>query len=126
MPLYAYDCPRHGEELRVYAKDAAPCLSDPDIIAKRVWKLNIDAKSARSKGRWDPQVGAYVESDAQFRSLLREGQDREAEKLGRDVILEMVDARDTEALAELHGESVEARREVAEQTAKVKRDSGVV
>jgi len=48
-------------------------------------------------------VGEYVANDREFRNKLREGQAAQEEKLQMEVKLETVDARDHDALADLHG-----------------------
>ena len=120
MPIYAYFCPECGPIDSTQRDDRIIC---PTCLnpAKREWRLKIDAASARHKGRWDPVVGAYVESERQFRSLLRDGQDRESASLGRDVKLATVDARDNEALSELHGWSQDKREADLEGTRKAER-----
>lgn len=112
MPVvYAYKCPAHGEIYATVHLDSIICFElGCGLKARRDWgSINIDAASARSTARYDPQVGQYVESERQFRDLIKQGMDKESESLGREVILETVDARDQEALAELSGQSVDDR-----------------
>ena len=102
MALYSYSCPIDGEFDTMERADFAICPKCGGV-ARRLWRLRINAESARHRGHFDPIVGAYVESERQFDSLLAQGRDKQAEKLGMDVKLQKVDARDGEALAELHG-----------------------
>lgn len=122
MPIYSYKCRDCGNRFDTLKRgDSSPCTCGETAI--RVWStINIDAKSARHQGRFDPQVGAYVESERQFNNLLRQGQDAQEEKLGMPVKLEKVDARDHEALAELHGHSTEQREHDLEGTRKAEFD----
>ena len=111
MKWFAYHCPSCGDfDLDGIAQDTISCRCGR--TAKRKYQVTINGSSLKSQARWDPQVGAYVENDRQFRSLLRQGQERESEKLGMDVKLTTVDARDQEGLAELHGHSLDERKEV--------------
>jgi hypothetical protein len=121
MPLFLYRCPIHGDFDSLHRGDSHDCLQGCGMKAQRVWRLKIDATSARHRGRWDPQVGAYVESERQFRNLLREGQDAQSAKLGVDCKLATVDARDSEGLAELHGWKKEDREADLEGTRKLAR-----
>jgi hypothetical protein len=88
-----------------------------------VWAINVDKSSLRHRGRWDPVVGEYVANDREFRNLLAQGQAKEAAELGMDVNLEVLDARDKEGLAELHGLSTDHYAEQAETTARVNHDA---
>lgn len=121
MPLYSYTCPIHGEFDSLTRSDKIECGCG--LVAQRRWKLRINAESARHRGRWDPVVGEYVESDRQFRSLLAKGQQEQAEKLGMDVKLATVDARDNEGLAELHGWSSDDRASDMEAVKRAKHDA---
>lgn len=115
MPVYGYSCSGCGEfdstERADYLTHDCGLAKCPGR-AKRIWKLRINAESARHQGRWDPQVGAYVSSEREFNSLLSQGADREAAELGHDVNLVKVDSRDQEALAELHHQPLEERKEL--------------
>lgn len=93
--------------------------------AKRVYGFAVNKASLKSQARWDPVVGQYVENDRQFRDVLAEAQEREARELNMDVPLVQVDARDQEALGELHGTGLAHRQEVAEQSAKQAHDERV-
>lgn len=88
------------------------CLEDRGCIRD----LALDRQSTKHQGRWDPVVGAYVESDRQFRSLLAQGQDAQSEKLGMECKLVTADSRDTATLDHLHGTDPEQRKELAGRT----------
>ncbi len=60
-------------------------------------------------------MGRYVANEREFKSALAQGQERQAEKLGMDVKLETVDARDHDALAHLHGHDAGERKEMAQR-----------
>jgi hypothetical protein len=114
MPMYLYNCSGCGEFESLERADFLD--HDCGLPARRVWRLRIAAETARHRGRWDAQVGAYVSNEGQFQSLLRQGQERESAELGMDVKLETVDARDQEALAELHRQPLEERKEIIAQS----------
>ena len=114
MPIYLYDCSGCGEFDSTERADSL--VHDCGRTARRRWKLRIDARSARHEGRWDPKVGQYVSSEREFRSLIRQGAERESESLGVDVKLEMVDSRDQQALSELHREPLAQREETIERS----------
>lgn len=121
MALYEYWCPKCWEHFDDTTRaDSIKCPVGHK--AGRVWSLRIHAESARHRGRWDPVVGEYVESERQFKSLLAKGQDEQSAKLGIDVKLATVDARDNEGLAELHGYTTDQRTADLEGTKKAKRD----
>lgn len=101
MKWFAYICPLCGPFDCNEAADSIQCRCGNE--AKRKYQLNVIGSSLKPTDRWDPVVGEYVENDGQFRSLLHKGQDEQAQKLGMDVRLASVDARDKEGLAELHG-----------------------
>lgn len=82
-------------------------------------------RATKDQARWDPVVGEYVNNDREFRTLLAQGQARTAHELGMEVPLATCDARDSEALAELHGHAVAERHEIAEQTERAKHDEKV-
>ena len=108
MKWFGYHCPSCGDfDLDGIAEETVSCRCGR--TAKRKYQLNVIGSTLKSTARWDPVVGAYVENDGQFRSLLAKGQDAQAEKLGMDVNLVSVDARDKEALSELHGTSHDDR-----------------
>ena len=110
MAWFGYHCRSCGDfDLRDIAADKVHCRCGRE--AKRKYQVSVIASSLKHSGRWDPVVGQYVENDGQFRSLLHRGQDAQAEKLGMDVKLAEVDARDGEALAELHGYDKSERAE---------------
>jgi hypothetical protein len=114
MAVYEYLCPGCGPIRSEVASDTMQCRCG--MPAKRHWSIQMQPQSARHRGRYDPQVGAYVENERQFRSLLARGQETQAEKLGMDVKLETLDARDHEGLAELSGQSPDARMADLEPT----------
>jgi len=114
---YAYADPQCGIIESEACADAITCLTCGQR-AKRVRSFNVDRTSLKTADRWDPVVGAYVRNDAEFRSLLHAGQEREANELGMDVPLVELDARDNEGLAELHGYTTDQRAEDLEPTKK--------
>jgi len=128
MTVYAYRCPVHGDFDDYRHADAITCHrigpdgQRCDARSPRNWRVAVNAESARHRGRWDPVVGQYVESERQFRSLLAEGQDRESARLNMDVKLQTIDARDHEGLAELHGISASERDSHLESTRRAARD----
>ncbi len=99
--LYSYGCPACGEIDSFTRADTVTCRCG--ATAKRRYRIHVDRQSLKESGRWDPVVGCYVSGDAEFRSKLAEGQAAESERLGMEVKLATCDARDNEALAELHG-----------------------
>lgn len=107
MKWFAYVCPLCGPFDANTPDDTIQCRCGQ--TAKRRYQVSVIGSTLKPSGRWDPVVGAYVENDAQFRSLLAQSQDAQAEKLGMDVPLATVDARDQEGLAELHGHSLDQR-----------------
>ena len=115
MKWFDYICPLCGPfEVDGIAEDTIQCRCGN--TAKRKYQLNVIRSSLKSTARWDPVVGAYVENDGQFKSLLAKGVDEQSAKLNMDVKVATVDARDTEGLAELHGHSVDERIEAKEET----------
>lgn len=122
MPLYSYKCSSCGDRFDDLTRaDSLICPRGHKAV--RVWSsVNIDAKSARHKGRFDPQVGAYVRNEREFTNLLRQGQEKEANELGMEVKLETIDARDHEGLAELHGFSASERESHLEGTRRAEYD----
>lgn len=117
--MFAYWCDNCGLVDSSEALDAVGCRCGR--MARRRYSVNVNRSSLKSTARWDPVVGAYVENDRQFRSLLAQGQDEQAEKLQMDVKLQTVDARDHDALDSLHGHDPAERQHLAEQTAFVKK-----
>jgi hypothetical protein len=113
--MFAYLCPQCGLIDSPHAADSVQCRCGHQ--AKRRFHVSINRSSLRQSARWDPVVGAYVNNDREFRSLLAQGQDAQSEKLGMDCKLQTVDARDTDALASLHGHDASERKEQAEKTA---------
>ena len=116
MKAFGYVCPSCGPIDFHEAHDSIQCRCG--LTARRRYHVAINKSSLKVQERWDPVVGQYVKNDAEFRSVLAKGQDEQAKKLGMDVHLKMVDSRDTEALAELHGHSTEEREAVKEGTQK--------
>jgi hypothetical protein len=111
--MFAYLCPNCGLVDFPAPMDKIHCRCGR--VAKRRYSVNINRSSLKQSGRWDPVVGEYVANDRQFRSLLAQGQDAQAEKLGMDVKLQTVDARDTDALDSLHGRDPAERQEMADK-----------
>ena len=107
MPLYGYECPSCGPVTVDFPVPSVQCRCGR--IAKRQWQVSFDRSSTKPYGHRDPVVGAYVSSKGEFDSLLSQGVDREAEKLQMDVKVATCDARDTDALAELHDTTPEQR-----------------
>jgi hypothetical protein len=122
---YAYRCPTEMMEFEVDGPPADTVQCRCGDQARRIRSFAVNKGSLKSQGRWDPVVGQWVDNDRQFREVLKAGQEREAAELGMDVKLATVDARDHEALGELHGTGVDHRKELAEQTARVKHDERV-
>lgn len=120
---YDYLCPTDGLVQSEIPQDMIQCRCGSQ--ARRIRDFAFSRTALKDQARWDPVVGAYVRNDREFRNLLAQGQAREAAELGRDVVLETVDARDTEGLAELHGHSVDHRLEVKEGAERVRHDTKV-
>lgn len=120
MTKFAYTCPRCGEIEHELAERSVMCRCGHR--AKRLFRVAFNRSSTKPFGRWDPVVGEYVESRAQFDSLLHKSQDAQAEKLGMDVKLATCDARDQQALAELHGTTVEQRQADLEPQQRARHD----
>jgi hypothetical protein len=120
---YDYRCPSCGLIHDAVPLDRIQCRCGQS--AKRLRGFAVVAGSLKSQDRWDPVVGAYVRNDREFQELLKAGQEREAKELGMDVPLVAVDARDDEALGELHGTGVDHRLEEREKMAKVTHDARV-
>jgi hypothetical protein len=92
-------------------------------VGKRVWAVVLNTASARPVERYyDPQVGAIVSSQRESNELLKQGIEKQSAELNMDVKVAQVDARDTEALAELHHHSVDERLAVKETTARAVHD----
>jgi len=117
---YTYFCPSCGEIDDHVPLDRIQCRCGQ--TAKRVRGFAVNAGSLKSSDRWDPVVGAYVRNDREFNELLRKGQAAQEAELGMEVPLVPVDARDHEALGELHGTGVDHRLEVKEQQDKAHHD----
>ena len=77
--------------------------------------MNFDRTSTKVNGRWDPVVGQYVSNEREFQDALSAARELQCDKLGMDVKLETLDARDTEGLAELHGQDINERQQDAEK-----------
>ena len=114
--MFSYSCPQCGLVDFPEPHDQIACRCGR--AAKRRYQVQINRSSLKSEARWDPVVGAHVSSDREFRSLLAQGQDAQSERLGMDVKLATCDARDREALGELHGYSADQRTADLEGTRK--------
>lgn len=117
---YDYSCPSCGTIKDGVPLDRIQCRCG--LEAKRVRTFAVNKPSLRSESRWDPVVGAYVNNDREFRELLKAGQAVQEAELGMPVPLVSVDARDDEALGELHGTGVDHRLEEKEKAAKINHD----
>lgn len=116
MTPYGYACPNCGPFDSPTAADSLPCPRCHGQ-AKRRYQVAINRSSLRpDTGRWDPQVGAYVRNEREFRDLVSMGREAESAQLGMTVHHELVDSRDTEALCELHGTDRSARDAVVEDS----------
>ena len=121
---YAYWCLAGHEIIYPEPLNSVACV-EHGTTAKRQFRVAVNRSSLRQQGRWDPQVGAYVANTIEFRDLLKQGAERESQSLGMAVRHELVDSRDSEALAELHGTTVEKREADLEPTkAKEKAKAG--
>lgn len=110
MKWFAYICPVCGPfDVDGIAQDTIQCRCGS--TAKRKYQIQVVKSSLKPYGHWDPVVGAYVENEGQFKSLLAQGVEEQSIKNNMDYKVATVDARDTEGLAELHGHSVEERKE---------------
>jgi hypothetical protein len=108
MKWFAYKCPRCGPfDLDGIAEESVQCRCGR--TAKRSYQIQVLKSSLKPYGHWDPVVGAYVENEGQFKSLLAQGVEEQSIKNNMDYKVATVDARDTEGLAELHGQTVEER-----------------
>ena len=117
MKWFSYHCRHCGDfDVDGVAEDSISCRCGR--TAKRKYQIGVIASSLKHSGRWDPVVGAYVENDGQFRSLLHKGQDEQAEKLNMDVKLATIDARDSEGISELHGWDHDQRQADIERSPK--------
>jgi hypothetical protein len=118
---YSYRCPRCGEiEVEDVSQDTVQCRCGQ--TAKRNWSIRVDKSSLKSYARWDPVVGEYVENPGQFKSALARGVERQSELLGMDAQVATCDARDGEALGELHGWGSDKREADLEATRKAAYD----
>lgn len=113
---FAYNCPACGNFESEIALDSVMCRCGK--AAKRRFLIAINKTSLKHTGRWDPVVGEYVRNDREFKTLLGQGQDAQAQKLNMDVKLATCDPRDKDAMSELHGWSKEARVADVERSAK--------
>jgi len=120
---YDYSCPSCGTIHDPVPLDRIQCRCGQS--AKRIRSFAVNQGSLKSQDRWDPVVGAYVRNDREFNELLRKGQAAQEAELGMEVPLVKVDARDHEALGELHGTGVDHRLEEKEKAAKIKHDAAV-
>lgn len=113
---YDYRCPMCGLIESTLCEDTIGCRCGS--TAMRIRSFAVNRSSMQSQSRWDPVVGEYVRNDREFRDKLAQGQEAQAAKLGMEVKLETVDARDSDALASLHGHSAERREHDLEGTRK--------
>jgi hypothetical protein len=120
---YDYNCPSCGLIRDGVPLDRIQCRCGQP--AKRVREFAVNTTSLKSRDRWDPVVGAYVRNDREFNELLKAGQAAQEAELGMPVPLVSVDARDDEALGELHGTGVDHRLEEKEKAQKIAKDSAV-
>ena len=116
MPLYAYFCTGSCGEISSPVRADRITCDYCAMPAKRRVRVNVDRTSLKPTGGWNPVVGRYVANEAEFYSALAEGTERESKRLGMDVKLETVDARDNEGVAELHGYTPTQRSEDMEPT----------
>lgn len=117
MAKYAYRCQGGGEELIAGEPlDGIACL-EHGTIARRIRSFSLATRAQhRDNARWDPVVGRYVANQREFLDALKEGAEREERELGMEVKLIPVDAADTTALCELHGQRPEEREADLEPT----------
>jgi hypothetical protein len=120
---YDYACPACGTIKDGVPLDKIQCRCG--LEAKRVREFAVNTTSLKTRDRWDPVVGAYVRNDREFNELLKAGQAAQEAELGMPVPLVSVDARDDEALGELHGTGVDHRLEEKEKAAKIQHDATV-
>ena len=113
---FAYFCPNCGPFDSTICGDRIDCRCGAS--AKRSYQISVNRSSLRTQARWDPVVGEYVENDRQFRTLLRQGQEAQEKRPKMDVKVATVDARDTEAVAELHGYTTDQREQDLEPVKK--------
>lgn len=113
---YSYVCPNCGPVEFAIPADFLSCRCGAS--ARRQFAIGVIRSSLKSEARWDPVVGEHVENNRQFDYLLSKGQEAQSEKLNMDVKLQKVDARDSDALASLHGHSAERREHDLEGTRK--------
>lgn len=113
---YAYACPHCGPFDSTISGNTIQCRCGR--TAKRQFRVQFNRSSLKQQGRWDPVVGEYVANDREFRNALARGQAREEAELGMEVKLVQVDGRDKEALATLHGQTMEQREADLEGTRK--------
>jgi len=96
-------------------------------ISPRRWD-SVQIRTTVSGGGyegWNPVVGQYVANRREFDNVLAQGIDRESRRLGMDVKVEQVDARDTDALNDLHGMSSSDREADLDPQRKALHDQGV-
>lgn len=113
--MFSYLCPQCGLVDFSEAHDNIQCRCGQ--TAKRRYHVSINRSSLKQTARWDPVVGAYVNNDREFRSLLAQGQEAQSKQMGMDAKWVSVDSRDTDALDSLHGHDPAERKELAAQTA---------
>jgi len=123
MKWFAYTCPRCGPfDVDGIAEDTIQCRCGN--TAKRKYQIGVIKSTLKPYGHWDPVVGSYVENEGQFKSLLAQGVEEQSIKNNMDYKVATVDARDTEGLAELHGQSVEERQDTYRDAERALQDMG--
>ena len=122
---YAYRCPACGPLDFDQPLDAISCRCGRS--AKRIRRFAIGTTQQRKdEGGWNPVVGQYVKNDAEFRSVLAAQVERESIESNMEVKLALVDSRDKEGRAELHGDvGVDHYHAHAEDTARANHDKAV-
>jgi hypothetical protein len=116
MPKYLYVCKACGPYESGVSADVITCRCGR--TARRRFAVQFNRSSLGQNGRWDPVVGQYVANNREFNNALNVARELESEKLGMDVALQTVDARDSDALSDLHGHSPEKRESDLEATRK--------
>lgn len=120
---YHYQCDIGAHEFASpISVDGLACL-EHGTLARRVRAFGFQRREmARDRPRWDPVVGRYVSNQRQFLDALKEGVERESEEMHMEVRVVPVDAADTTALCEMHGQSKEDRAADLEPTLRAEHD----
>ena len=126
MKEFEYRCREHGRFTNRISAAHSQCPACGKVCGRFYGSVQV-MTSGPSSGfeGWNPVVGEYVANRREFNNLLAQGQDRESRRLGMDVKLAQVDARDTEALNELHGMSDSDRAADLEGTHRAEHDMKV-